>query len=75
VRANSIFSFRSIFVTGTVSRLRLPEREGLNLDACMQQLHVVTPQGVLVGWNTVAHLARLFPATWLIGALQRRGVC
>ncbi len=48
---------------------RLIERAGLNPDACNQQLHVVTPQGVLVGWNAVAHLARLFPATWLIGAL------
>jgi glyoxylase-like metal-dependent hydrolase (beta-lactamase superfamily II)/predicted DCC family thiol-disulfide oxidoreductase YuxK len=46
------------------------ERAGLDLNACTQQLHVVTPRGVLVGWNAVAHLARLFPATWLIGALS-----
>jgi glyoxylase-like metal-dependent hydrolase (beta-lactamase superfamily II)/predicted DCC family thiol-disulfide oxidoreductase YuxK len=45
------------------------ERAGLNIDACTQQLHVLTPKGVLVGWNAVAHLARLFPSTWLIGAL------
>ena len=45
------------------------KRAGLNLDACTQQLHVVTPLGVLAGWDAVAHLARLFPATWLIGAV------
>jgi glyoxylase-like metal-dependent hydrolase (beta-lactamase superfamily II)/predicted DCC family thiol-disulfide oxidoreductase YuxK len=45
------------------------ERAGLDLEACTRQLHVVTPRGVLAGWNAVAHLARLFPATWLIGAL------
>jgi glyoxylase-like metal-dependent hydrolase (beta-lactamase superfamily II)/predicted DCC family thiol-disulfide oxidoreductase YuxK len=45
------------------------ERAGLNLDACTRQLHVVTPRGVLAGWDAVAHLARLFPLTWLVGAL------
>lgn len=45
------------------------EHAGLNLEACSRQLHVVTPRGVMVGWNAVAHLARLFPATWFLGAL------
>src|ERR1035438_3446261 len=45
------------------------ERAGLSLDACTQQLHIVTPRGVLAGWDAVAHLARLFPVTWPIGAL------
>jgi len=42
----------------------------LKLDRCLRQLHVVTPENeVLVGWEAVACLARLFPATWLIGRL------
>jgi glyoxylase-like metal-dependent hydrolase (beta-lactamase superfamily II)/predicted DCC family thiol-disulfide oxidoreductase YuxK len=42
----------------------------LRLDECLRQLHVVTPEGaILVGWDAVARLARLFPSTWLIGAL------
>lgn len=42
----------------------------LRLEPCLQQLHVVDPDGkVWVGWDAVARLARLFPATWLIGAL------
>jgi len=41
-----------------------------SLDACLRQLHVVSPDGQLfVGWDAVARLARLFPATWLVGAL------
>ena len=43
---------------------------GLELDACLRELHVVTPQGkVRRGWDAVAHLARLFPATFVIGWL------
>jgi glyoxylase-like metal-dependent hydrolase (beta-lactamase superfamily II) len=42
------------------------------MDDCLRQLHVVTPEGeILIGWDAVARLARLFPATWLIGALGR----
>lgn len=42
----------------------------LELDACLRELHVVTPEGVIRrGWNAVAELARLFPATRLIGWL------
>lgn len=42
----------------------------LALDQCLSQLHVVTPEGqILVGWDAVATLARLFPSTWLIGKL------
>jgi len=42
----------------------------LELEACLRELHVVTPQGrVRRGWDAVAVLARLFPLTWLIGAL------
>ena len=47
------------------SRLRLHE--------CLRQLHVVTPEGkILVGWDAVAALARLFPSTWSIGFLGER---
>ena len=42
----------------------------LTLEACLQQLHVLPPgRELLVGWDAVACLARLFPATWLIGIL------
>jgi len=45
----------------------------LNLDDCLRQLHVVTPEGaILVGWDAVACLARLFPPTWLIGVVGQR---
>jgi glyoxylase-like metal-dependent hydrolase (beta-lactamase superfamily II)/predicted DCC family thiol-disulfide oxidoreductase YuxK len=45
----------------------------LNLDECLRQLHVVTPEGeIYVGWDAVACLACLFPSTWLIGAAGRR---
>src|SRR5215467_7537868 len=43
---------------------------GLDTDACFRQLHILTTKRqVLRGWTAVAYLARLFPATWLIGAL------
>jgi len=42
----------------------------LKLDECLRQLHVITPEGeILVGWDAVSALARLFPSTWLIGTL------
>lgn len=45
----------------------------LQVDECLQQLHVVTPEGEIhVGWDAVACLARLFSATWIIGALGQR---
>ena len=45
----------------------------LQIDECLRQLHVVTPEGeILVGWDAVAWLARLFPSTWLIGVLGQR---
>jgi glyoxylase-like metal-dependent hydrolase (beta-lactamase superfamily II)/predicted DCC family thiol-disulfide oxidoreductase YuxK len=45
----------------------------LRMDECLRQLHVVPPEGeILVGWDAVACLARLFPSTWLIGALGQR---
>ena len=45
----------------------------LRMDECLRQLHVVTPEGgILIGWDAVACLARLFPSTWLIGAVGRR---
>ncbi len=45
----------------------------LRLDDCLRQLHLITPEGeVLVGWDAVAALARLFPSTWLIGVLGQR---
>lgn len=46
----------------------------LDLEACLRELHVVTPDGDLyVGWDGVALLARLFPETWIIGALGSNG--
>jgi len=45
----------------------------LRMDDCLRQLHVVTPHGeILVGWDAVTSLARLFPSTWLIGVLGER---
>jgi hydroxyacylglutathione hydrolase len=45
----------------------------LRMDDCLRQLHVVTPEGrILVGWDAVASLARLFPSTWLVGAAGQR---
>src|SRR6202158_4559742 len=45
----------------------------LQMDECLRQLHVVTTEGeIRVGWDAVACLARLFPSTWLIGALGQR---
>lgn len=45
----------------------------LRLDACLRELHVVTPEGeILVGWDAVACLAGLFPSSWLIGVLGKR---
>jgi glyoxylase-like metal-dependent hydrolase (beta-lactamase superfamily II)/predicted DCC family thiol-disulfide oxidoreductase YuxK len=42
----------------------------LELDGCLRELHVVTPQRtVRRGWDAVAELARLFRATFLIGWL------
>jgi glyoxylase-like metal-dependent hydrolase (beta-lactamase superfamily II)/predicted DCC family thiol-disulfide oxidoreductase YuxK len=42
----------------------------LTLDACLRELHVVTPRGtVLRGWDAVAELARLFRSTFLVGWL------
>ncbi|MCX7718005.1 MAG: DUF393 domain-containing protein [Candidatus Sumerlaeaceae bacterium] len=42
----------------------------LDMEACQQEIHVVTPAGrVLRGWDAVAALAQLFPATYWIGAL------
>lgn len=42
----------------------------LSMEDCLRQLHVVTPETkVYVGWDAVACLARLCPATWLAGAL------
>ena len=44
----------------------------LQLDDCLRELHVVTPAGQIYrGWDAVAALARLFPATFLIGWLGR----
>jgi hydroxyacylglutathione hydrolase len=42
----------------------------LRMDECLRQLHVVTPKGeIYVGWDAVTCLARLCPATWLVGAI------
>jgi glyoxylase-like metal-dependent hydrolase (beta-lactamase superfamily II)/predicted DCC family thiol-disulfide oxidoreductase YuxK len=45
----------------------------LRIDACLRQLHVVTPnKEILVGWDSVAALALLFPSTWIIGWVGQR---
>jgi glyoxylase-like metal-dependent hydrolase (beta-lactamase superfamily II)/predicted DCC family thiol-disulfide oxidoreductase YuxK len=45
----------------------------LKMEECLRQLHVVTPAGeILVGWNAVTSLARLFPATYLVALLGQR---
>jgi glyoxylase-like metal-dependent hydrolase (beta-lactamase superfamily II)/predicted DCC family thiol-disulfide oxidoreductase YuxK len=44
----------------------------LEMDDCLRELHVVTPVGeVYRGWDAVTCLARLFPATRIIGVLGR----
>src|SRR5215510_9257338 len=49
----------------TLSRVH----KDLEVDACLRELHVVRPDGwIVAGWDAVATLARLFPATWIIGA-------
>jgi glyoxylase-like metal-dependent hydrolase (beta-lactamase superfamily II)/predicted DCC family thiol-disulfide oxidoreductase YuxK len=49
----------------------LPEiNSRLEIGECLRQLHVVSPSGeIYVGWDAVTCLARLFPATWLLGVL------
>jgi predicted DCC family thiol-disulfide oxidoreductase YuxK len=42
----------------------------LAVEECLRELHVITPENAIRrGWEAVATLARLFPSTWLIGAL------
>jgi len=43
--------------------------EGLEIEECLRELRVVTPNGLLTGWEAVMALARLFPATRLIGMI------
>ena len=53
---------------GTVDLSEVDSR--LRIDDCLRQLHVVTPEKeILVGWDAVARLARLFPSTWVVGKL------
>jgi glyoxylase-like metal-dependent hydrolase (beta-lactamase superfamily II)/predicted DCC family thiol-disulfide oxidoreductase YuxK len=41
----------------------------LDLERCLRELHVVDAEGrIWTGWDAAARLARLFPATWPIGA-------
>jgi len=43
----------------------------LNMDACLRELHVLTPEGrIVVGADAVIMLARLFPETRLIGIIM-----
>jgi glyoxylase-like metal-dependent hydrolase (beta-lactamase superfamily II)/predicted DCC family thiol-disulfide oxidoreductase YuxK len=45
----------------------------LRIEECLRQLHVVVPGNrIYVGWAAVACLARLFPATRIIGVLGDR---
>jgi hydroxyacylglutathione hydrolase len=57
-----------------ISTASLPACDSsLNMDTCLQQLHVVTPEGeICAGWDAVTCLARLFPPTRLIGVLGER---
>jgi glyoxylase-like metal-dependent hydrolase (beta-lactamase superfamily II)/predicted DCC family thiol-disulfide oxidoreductase YuxK len=42
----------------------------LTVEGCLRELHVVTPDGrIVAGWDAVATLARLFPPTWIAGAV------
>src|SRR5258705_11133882 len=42
----------------------------LDLDACLRELHVITPEGkIVVGADAVIVLARLFPETRWIGLI------
>ena len=42
----------------------------LKLEECLHELHILDPSGnIYVGWEAVARLARLFPGTWLVGAV------
>ena len=44
----------------------------LTVESCLRELHVITPSAdVRRGWAAVAELARLFPATFLIGWFGR----
>jgi len=54
-----------------ISAKNLPNLDPrFNIDDCLRQLHVVTPDDeILIGWDAVACLARLFPSTWAIGRL------
>ena len=52
-----------------VDALRARGLDG-RLDECLRDLHVVRHDGrTYVGWDAVAALARLFPSTWILGAL------
>lgn len=45
----------------------------LQMDECLRQLHVVTPEGEIhVGWEPSRVWRVLFPASWLIGVLGQR---
>jgi glyoxylase-like metal-dependent hydrolase (beta-lactamase superfamily II)/predicted DCC family thiol-disulfide oxidoreductase YuxK len=57
-----------------ISAAALPNIDSrLQLDECLRQLHVATPEGeILAGWDAVACLASLFPSTWLVGAMGQR---
>jgi hydroxyacylglutathione hydrolase len=42
----------------------------LDVASCLRELHVLGPDGRLyTGWDAVARLARLFPLTWILGAV------
>jgi hydroxyacylglutathione hydrolase len=48
------------------------EDSRLRLEECLRQLHIIAPEGkILIGWDAVSALARLFSSTWLIGTLGR----
>ena len=55
---------RTIDVPITAEALQRADSR-LRLEDCLQQLHVVAPDGgIEVGWDAVSRLARLFPLTW-----------
>ncbi|SRR5579871_1038017 len=56
-------------VVDVIALSSVPLPAGLVMENCLRELHVVIAEKTYVGWDAVARLARLFPPTWLIGAV------
>jgi glyoxylase-like metal-dependent hydrolase (beta-lactamase superfamily II)/predicted DCC family thiol-disulfide oxidoreductase YuxK len=65
-----ILDRRGITCAIPISDEALRDDARLDADACLRELHVTAPDGRLyAGWDAVARLARLFPLSWVVGAL------